>query len=184
MSGGVGEPSPRWNHFSTVVEELVVLYGGRTRNVRKEKRNLSSRVHLFDPYQESWCEATTQGPTPPGLYNGACASSGHNFFVFGGIDEAEFHPYCSLHQLDTSTLRWSILSTTTGPMRKVGSRMISYDDQLLLFGGYGVPSGSTQPGAEFVEFSSTSTGWTNELHTFWKGGEGRGMGMKSQKSYS
>ena len=160
MSGGVSKPSPRWGHFSAAVEERMVLYGGVTRDFLKP-----SRVHLFDPYQESWCEATTQGPTPPGLYNGACASSRHNLYVFGGYDGAERHG--SLHQLDTSTLCWSILSTT-GPMRKVGSRMISYDDQLLLFGGHGVPSGSTQPGAEFVNDTryTSGTGWTNELHTF------------------
>ena len=56
----------------------------------------------------------------------------------------------------------------TGPIRKSGCKMISHDNQLLLFGGYGVPSGPTQPGAEFVNNANytDSRGWTNELHTF------------------
>ena len=167
MSGGVNEPPSGFDHFSAAVEKQVVLYGGIFGNLWKEKNNLSSRVHLFDPYQETWCEATTRGPAPPpGLYNGACASSGHNFYVFGGCD-GEVH-HSSLHQLDTSTLCWSILSTTTGHMKKSGSKMISYNDQLLLFGGHGIPSGSTQPGAEFVRDTRFTgcRGWTNELHTF------------------
>ena len=46
--------------------------------------------------------------------------------------------------------------------------MISFDDQLLLFGGLAVPSGPTQPGAELVEdsYCSDGSGWTNEQHTF------------------
>ena len=50
-------------------------------------------------------------------------------------------------------------------MRKAGCGMVSYDDQLILFGGYGTPSGPTQPGAEFVEHTG-GAGWTNELHMF------------------
>jgi hypothetical protein len=46
--------------------------------------------------------------------------------------------------------------------------MISYNSKLVLFGGYGYPSGPTQSRAEFVEDSkwADGRGWTNELNTF------------------
>ena len=53
--------------------------------------------------------------------------------------------------------------------------MIAFDKKLLLFGGYGYPSRSTQPGARFIKDSNFSDGrgWTNELHLFdLKEGEG------------
>ncbi len=53
-------------------------------------------------------------------------------------------------------------------MKKKGCQMVAYDDQLILFGGYGIPSGSTQPGSEFIKDSRfpQNVGCTNELHTF------------------
>ena len=53
--------------------------------------------------------------------------------------------------------------------------MIAFDRKLLLFGGYGYPSGPTQTGAKFIKDSNYSggSGWTNELHLFdLKEGEG------------
>ena len=46
--------------------------------------------------------------------------------------------------------------------------MVAYGNKLVLFGGYGIPSGPTQPGAEFVKNTSFTDGrgWTNELHSF------------------
>ena len=53
-------------------------------------------------------------------------------------------------------------------MRKSGCGMVSYLDKLILFGGYGIPSGPTQPGAQFIKNSkyTDGRGWTNELHMF------------------
>ena len=46
--------------------------------------------------------------------------------------------------------------------------MVACDSNLVLFGGHGITSGPTQPGAEFVKSSkfTDGRGWTNELHTF------------------
>ena len=53
--------------------------------------------------------------------------------------------------------------------------MIAFDRELLLFGGDGISSGPSQPGAKFIKDSNYSygSGWTNELHLFdLKEGEG------------
>ena len=53
--------------------------------------------------------------------------------------------------------------------------MIAFDKKLLLFGGYGILSGPTQPYATFIKDRkfTDGRGWTNELHLFdLKEGEG------------
>ena len=49
-----------------------------------------------------------------------------------------------------------------------GHRMVTYDETLLCFGGYGIPSSTTQPGAEFTKNSrfTDGGGWTNEVHAY------------------
>ena len=162
MEAGFSEPSPRWGQLSAVVEEKPCMYGGRTKDFLKEKSGLASSVHSFDG---SWYCEDTSGVPPHGLYLGACASAGHHVYVYGGLDGSAHQG--SLHQLDTRTWTWKQLSST-GPMRKSGCQMVSYGSNLVLFGGYGIPSGPTQPGPEFVKNSNYTDGrgWTNELHTF------------------
>ena len=165
MEAGFSEPSPRWGQFSAVVEGKLCVYGGLTKDFLKEKSGLASSVHSFDGLLESWYSEDTGGVPPPGLYDGACASAGHHVYAYGGHDGSARH--VSLHQLDTRTRTWKQLSST-GPMRKSGCRMVSYGSNLVLFGGFGIPSGPTQPGAEFVKSSyyTDGRGKTNELHTF------------------
>ena len=88
--------------------------------------------------------------------------------MYGGSDGSR--DLNSLHQLDTQSWTWSDLKS--GPMRKFACRMIAFDRKLLLFGGYGIPSAPTQPGAKFIK-DSNDTDVTNELHLFdLKEGEG------------
>ena len=165
MEAGFSEPSPRWGQFSAVVEEKLCVYGGRTKDFVKEKSGLVSSVHSFNGLLESWYPEDTGGVPPPGLYNGACASAGHYVYVYGGHDGSAYQG--SLHQLDTRTWTWKQLSST-GPTRKAGCGIVVYGSNVVLFGGYGIPSGPTQPAAEFVKSSkyTDGRGWTNELHTF------------------
>ncbi len=166
MGTGFSEPSPRFGQFSALVEGKLCVWGGRTKDFYKKKSDLASSVHRFDPLQESWENNITSGPTPPGLYDGACASAGHHLYHYGGSDGSQRHG--SLHQLDTRSWRWKQLSGPGGPMRKSGCGMVAYKSSLVVFGGYGAPSGPTPPGAELILSTkyTDSRGWTNELHTF------------------
>ena len=141
---------------------------GRTHynDFAKEKDVLASSVHSFNPVLESWAENKPSGAPPPGLHSGASASEGHHLYLFGGYDGS--HLQCSLHQLDTRSWVWKQLSSGGGPMRKGGAGMVTCGSKLVLFGGYGVSTGSIQPGAKFVADNkfTNGTGWTNELHTF------------------
>ena len=165
MASGFSEPSPRWGHFSAVIEGSLYVYGGRTKDFLKGKSSIASKVHLFNPCLESWQKRRPEGPPPPGIYHGASASAGHYAYFYGGTDGMQRHG--SLHQLNTITSSWTPLSTEN-PMKKSGCSMVSHDDQLLLLGGHGFASVPAQPGAEFIEDAryTDGRGFTNELHTF------------------
>ena len=171
-----GEPSPRWGHYSALVEEKSCVWGGRTKDFLKENSELASSIHSFDPFLEFWDKNKLSGVPPPGLYYGACASAGHHVYLYGGHDGSCHQS--SLHQLDTRSWTWKQLSSA-GPMKKAACGMVACDSKLVLFGGYGIPSGPTQPGAEFIR-SIGDSGWTNEVHTFnLKEGEGVRVGFTS-----
>ena len=170
----LSEPSPRWGHFSAPVGEEFCVWGGRTEDFSKEKVSASS-VYRFDPLLESWSENKPSGggPPPPGLYAGSCTSTSDHLYLYGGQDGSHYHG--SLHQLDTKSWSWKQQLSSAGPMSKSDCGMVTYGNMLVLFGGFGFPSGPTQPGAEFIiyEKSTSGIGWTNELHTFdLKEGEG------------
>ena len=160
------EPSPRSYTFTAPVDGKLYCYGGRTDDFdeRKKRPESSKYLELFDPKLETWKHVTTKGHPPPLLYDGACASSGHHLFIFGGSDGSSGHN--SLYQLDTRTLTWTELSSSDradNPRKKKGCRMVCYGHKLVLFGGRCGTTGPTQPGAGYV---SDRFMYTNELHTF------------------
>ena len=152
------EPPPRYAHYSAAVGGQLYVVGGDTEGSSKVE---IARVHCFNQCRETWQTRATTGDPPPGIHRGACTTTGHHLYVYGGFNG--LHPHDSLHQLDMDTLEWSQLPS--GPMKKYGCGMVSYEGQLILFGGYGILSGPTQPGAQFERFT-TNSGYTNELHSF------------------
>ena len=160
----MAEPSPRSRHFSAPIEGKLYVWGG---NGELGGSVVTSIVHHYDPDSETWNTNTCEGPHPPGIRSGACASAGHHLHTYGGLDERGENQG-TLHLLDIRSRRWKLISSEGGPMNKRGSKMIAYDSKIVIFGGYGEQSGHIQPGAKFEKDSGSrsSNGWTNELHTF------------------
>ena len=158
MASSLSEPSPRRGHYSAAVGGQLYVWGGRTKDFPK---GLAVPVHSFNQCMETWQTTATAGT---GLYLGACTSLGHHVYQYGGYNGTSHHD--TLYRLESDSLKWSQLPS--GPMRKSAWTMVSYEDKLILFGGYGVPSGPTQPWAEFIRNSRFihGEGWTNELHMF------------------
>ena len=173
----MSEPSPRWGHFSTPVAGQLYVWGGRTKDFKKD--DVAATVNIYQPYTESWDEQRLKGRPPPWLYAGACASTGHHLYLYGGHDGSRYQS--SLHQINTKSLVCSevaISNAALGPMRKTGCGMVTCDDDhLLCIGGDGIPSSPTQPdpGSKFIKDTryTGDFGWTNEQHSFHlKEGEG------------
>ena len=74
--------------------------------------------------------------------------------------------------LNMKTLTWTQLcpdGTAGGPMRKYACGMAHVSsDKLAVIGGYGFPTGPTQPGSTFIRDTRfpDGRGWTNEVHVF------------------
>lgn len=164
------EPIPRFSHGAAAVGGRCYLWGGCVQDVTESGgRNLPPTIEIFDPHLEAWKEHNTTGVPPPGLYQRASTSLLDSLYSFGGSDGSSF--YNSLHTLDTTSLKWrevQPLNPADGPLSKIWCGMVSFlQDQLAIFGGYGILTGSIQPGATFIKDHFTSkTGWTNELHVF------------------
>ena len=107
------QPAPRFSHYSAPVGDQVYMFGGYTKDF---SNGVCSSVHVFDIFAESWREWATQGPASPGLFDGACASSGENLYIYGGSNGIY---QGALHELNTNTLLWTRLAKAgSGPMRK------------------------------------------------------------------
>ena len=165
------EPSPRFGHGAAAVGGRCYLWGGCVPDFSASgRRKLAATIEVFDPYLETWEKRPTMGIPPPGLCEGACTSLLDSLYWFGGGDG---NSYCnSLHRLDPTTLKWreiQPLNQTDGPIRKVGCGMVSFlQDKLAVFGGHGIPTGPTQPGAMFTKNThfTDGRGWSNEFHVF------------------
>ena len=166
------EPTPRIFHCATAVGEKCYLWGGIVTDLFTvgRRKKLASTIDIFDPYLATWEQHPTTGVPPPELFYGVCTSLLDSMYWFGGWESES--DYNSLHRLDTTTLEWSEiqpLNPADGPMRKLWCGMVSFfEDQLAIFGGYGIPALAFQPGATFIndDFASYGNVWSNELHVF------------------
>ena len=164
------EPLPRFLHVSQSVGSKLLVQGGRTKDFsEKSRQHLSSVVETFDPYSELWEQRQVEGDAPsPGTYSVASASLHDDLFTFGGWDGRNVLE--TLNRLDTKTWRWCQLSPPNAegaPMPKYGCGMISFGDNLGVFGGYGIPRGPTEP-QSFIKNTrfTDGRGWTNEFHIY------------------
>ena len=164
------QPASRFWHCAAPVGDRLYLWGGRTENFStSSRRKLASVVEIYDPYLEAWQQEATTGVPPPGIYGGGCTSVHESLFWYGGFDGQSL---CgTLHQLNTVTLNWEELrqSTPQGPVAKQGCGLASFQGgKVGLFGGFGIPTGPTQPGSTFTRRTgfSDGRGWTNEFHLF------------------
>ena len=168
------QPSPRFGHCAAQIGEKSYFWGGRTQNFSTSgRKTLQAEIEIFNICHVTWSKKNVNGAAPPGLYGGACTVVSETLYHFGGYDGHS--RYNTLHSLDTVSLDWRALHGHTQnpadqPMQKSGCGLVTYADaaSLVLFAGYGVPHGPTQPGSRFVQTTKLShgSGWTNELHLF------------------
>ena len=148
-------PSARSCPFIASADNLVYLWGGWG-DTEPET------VFLFHQNTETWARQRTRGPHPPaGLSNGGCCISGQHLYIYGGWDRKS--RYGTLYELNTNSWTWKKISDggARRPGKKIGCRMIPYQDQLLVIGGrYDKTPSSRQVGSSYED------GRTNEVHCY------------------
>ena len=159
------EPLPRLYHIAGRVSSKGVIYGGVTSDL-----SYHDVIDVFDPFSEQWEQMKIGGDAPtPGAYLAASASLRGDLFVFGGFDN-QMGFLNTLHKLDTKRWCWSQLSPQNAngaPMPKRACGMTVFGNNLLLFGGYGIPRGTPEPYSFLKDFRvPPGSGWTNQLHIY------------------
>ena len=171
------EPTARYFHVSFTAKGKVCLWVRDTEDSvsdsKDDRTNFIRCIELFDPYLEAWSQLDTAGTPHPGLEDAVCASYGENVYMYGGLNTEADKYEGALSCLNMKTLIWSQLclgGTARGPMGKATCGMVHFHhDKLAVIGGYGIPSGPTQPGLTFIEDTDETdgSGWTNEIHVFY-----------------
>ena len=155
MASSGAPPSARRNPFIASAGELVYLWGG-------QGDTEPETVFIYPHDTETWTREVTKGPHPSaGLYNGGCTLSGQCLYLYGGYGGRSYH--CDLYELNIKSWTWRKVCDggAGGPGKKEGCKMISYQDQLLVVGGfYGKTPSSRQAGASYED------GRTNEVHSY------------------
>ena len=154
------EPLPRFSHVSQSLSSKVIVQGGLTKDFsEKTKQRLTSVIEILDPYSELWEQRKVEGNAPsPGTYDSASTSMNDDLYTFGGYKDGNL--FNTLHKLDTKTWRWCQLSPQNAegaPLPKLGCGITSFEDSLVVFGGYGIPRGPEEPGT-FMENTSFTDG--------------------------
>ena len=167
------EPAARFYHASCSIESGVLVRGGRTLDLESGSKDsrikLAKVIELFDPYLEVWRQLNTTGTPHPGLEVAACASVADYVYMYGGHSGERIEGVLSY--FDMKKLTWSQLcpeATAGAPMRKFGCGLFIVNENIIVIGGYGFPTGPTQLGENFINDTKFSDGggWTNEVHLF------------------
>ena len=163
------QPPARMFHTSVAYKGRVYMWGGRTVDWSPgQQKTVANTVYIFDTTSELWLSRVTTGPPHPGLYRHASLLIGDVIHFFGGSDGKSF--YNSLHQLDLEQLMWRNAQprhTSHAPMRKANCGMASFgQDKLVLFAGYGFPSGDNHEWFMPDRRVKDGRGWCNELHLY------------------
>ena len=158
MACGSSSPSPRYAPFTASTKDTLYLWGGY-------EDQEPEAVFLYNANTETWTKKLTKGPHPPaGLGDGGCSIAGQHLYLYGGSDGSSYSG--SLYQLNTDTWTWRELcngSSKGGPGKKSGCRMVTYQDQLWVVGGYyglSKTPKSRQSGSRYED------GFTNEVHCY------------------
>ena len=162
------EPEPRTGACSAMVKDELVMYGGWLPSPRQHPP--VDYVEVFNINQSQWKQRRTTGTLPLPGRGSACVGVGHLLYMFGGWGNCKASN--RLYQLHVTDLCWRELCPVNpeeGPMPKCHCGMINTSDSTVcVIGGYGIPTGSLQPGSKFVQDKhfKDRQGWSNEIHNF------------------
>jgi len=137
-------PSPRYYFAATTNTSGGYLYifgGVIVQNGVTSVVNDMWRISL-NTIPLTWEKVATNPPPPARGYHASAVASNGNWLIFGGKTEGntvEF--YNDLWSFDFSTNTWTQLipnGAPRSPRRRFWSSLVAYEQEVVLFGGYGI----------------------------------------------
>ncbi|KAJ3575989.1 hypothetical protein NP233_g747 [Leucocoprinus birnbaumii] len=134
-------PSPRVGHASSLISNVLIVWGGDTKTDSSSRGNEphDDGLYLLNLVSRDWTRVTVHGQAPIGRYGHAVAIIGTTFFVVGGQVDGLF--LNDIWAFDLNTLRtratWEQLESTSleKPAPRTGHICVPYQDRLIIFGG-------------------------------------------------
>ena len=127
------QPPPRRHHVAVGVGQKLYIWGGEGDLLRIQPTSIESFNVLLDTWERP---QQLHGSLPGSLYDVAYTSDGQIAYFFGGRDGSQY--INTLYEIDLSTqnCRQRVpANPSRAPMITCGSRMVHYDQQLVLYGG-------------------------------------------------
>ena len=169
----------RTHHSTILVRNKLYCWGGTQKDLPRplvhdseDKRKITSSVDIFELETLKWEGKSTTSNPPAGVICSASTSIKDSVLYFGGNCKPFDCFHNNLYELNTLTLNWNEINTTTThniPMRKHGCGMISFnmngDDHLFLSCGIGPTPLTKQRHAQYIpDPNYTNLSYTNEIH--------------------
>ncbi|KAL2401588.1 Tip elongation aberrant protein 1 [Exophiala dermatitidis] len=161
-------PGPRVGHASLLVGNAFIVFGGDTK--MDDSDVLDDTLYLLNTSSRQWSRAAPPGPRPSGRYGHTLNILGSKIYIFGGQVEGYFFNDLvafDLNALQNPTNQWEFLIQNTGdgvgqtgkvPPPRTNHTVISYNDQLYLFGG----TNGTQWFNDVWTYSPVKNSWTQQ----------------------
>lgn len=134
-------PSPRVGHASSLISNVLIVWGGDTKTDASSRGNEphDDGLYLLNLVSRDWTRVTVHGQAPIGRYGHAVSIVGTTFFVVGGQVDGLF--LNDLWAFDLNTLRtratWELFEPASQerPAPRTGHICVPYQDRLIIFGG-------------------------------------------------
>ncbi|XP_019860249.1 PREDICTED: uncharacterized protein LOC105315008, partial [Amphimedon queenslandica] len=137
----------RSKHKAPVIGESLYLWAGDQVDLpevhdSQQKRELTSRVDVYQLSTADWSSHLTRGTPPLGVIGYSCTTSHSNIYYFGGWCGHDICYYNTLDVLNTIKMEWTSCSNAEQSLMKKGfAGMISLEfdgaEYLVIIGGIG-----------------------------------------------
>ncbi|KIX07905.1 uncharacterized protein Z518_02559 [Rhinocladiella mackenziei CBS 650.93] len=161
-------PGPRVGHASLLVGNAFIVFGGDTK--MDDSDVLDDTLYLLNTSSRQWSRAAPPGPRPSGRYGHTLNILGSKIYIFGGQVEGYFFNDLiafDLNALQNPANQWEFLMQNAGdsvsqggkiPPARTNHTIVSYNDQLFLFGG----TNGTQWFNDVWTYSPATNAWTQQ----------------------
>eukprot|EP01059_Diplonema_ambulator_P033765 TRINITY_DN7208_c1_g1_i1.p1 TRINITY_DN7208_c1_g1~~TRINITY_DN7208_c1_g1_i1.p1 ORF type:complete len:355 (+),score=16.96 TRINITY_DN7208_c1_g1_i1:562-1626(+) len=160
-------PSPRRAHTAFVIDDTMYVFGGASRVKHQDIECRTDFINHFDLVTEQWGVSRVFGdiPCPRSRCDGVVYDS--LYFLSGGWNRLQH--LGDLYCFSAKSLTWRRLKADM-PFGIVQHAVLSWNDKLLMFGGYKCPpppppETGTRPRSTSTASSSSSSSATTEGYT-------------------